>query len=752
MKSLRHLLITILILSAVAVPPVMAGNVPAPGPVAPSKGIHAPVSPEHQVPKGRVIIVLADRTSIDDWVEMHAPNLHSLATKYAIGLMNCKTGGRDLPEDAHLTIGSGVPLRAPGTAASAFPAEGELLTGKARDIYKQRTGNFPPPNSIVQTDIAKIYHLNEKSPFNVVPGTMGKILRDSGIKTAVLGNSDGIPGLRRQAVFVAMDDRGIVDTGAIGGSTLIEDPNFPGGFRTNYASLLSEFATLPPDVGLVVIELGDFSRIENAQNKVFESLIPKLREESMQRMDNFLGQIIRHIDLERDLLAVISPTPGGGTVTGENALTPVLLAGNGIQRGLIYSPATKRPGIIRNTDLLPTILKFLDLEIPAGITGRALQIMPGKYFLSSLARLQRDLVLTHEWRRPILQTYIFIQLILLGASLLYIFWKKPLGLTILKPLILAVMSLPAAALILSLLPRPSPVALIAELLGLVIALTALAIQSGRLGNLGPFIFIGGLTSILILSDLLMGASLQKASLLGYDPIMGARFYGLGNEYMGVLIGSTTIATTSVLTQFIKYKRTLLSFISIYFVFTAFVIAAPNLGTNVGGTISSVGAFFVTVLLLLGVKINRRVIFLICTGIMTVVLGFILYDFNRPVALQSHIGRTAALLLSGGFSEIINIISRKLAMNIKLIRYTVWSRIFLASLGCLALLFYRPSGIMQLIRQKFPFLYKGFAGVIVGSILAFIFNDSGVVAAATAMIFAVYPMIYLIFQEISIKEE
>ncbi len=120
-------------------------------------------------------------------------------------------------------------------------------------------------------------------------------------------------------------------------------------------------------------------------------------------------------------------------------------------------------------------------------------------------------------------------------------------------------------------------------------------------------------------------------------------------------------------------------------------------------------------------------------------------------MQSHIGRTASLILSGGVSEIINIISRKLAMNIKLIRYTIWSRIFLASLGCLALLFYRPSGVMELIRQKHPLLYKGLTGVLVGSILAFIFNDSGVVAAATAMIFAVYPMVYLIFEQISIKE-
>lgn len=748
MKKLWCTFLSVLILSTFMIPPGAAEAPPVPEPVAPSGGIHAPVPLQHQPSGGKVIMILVDRTSIDDWVEMNAPNLHSLAAKYAVGLMNDKTGGRDTPEDTCLTIGSGVPLRAPGTAASAFPADEELQAGTAWEVYKQRTGNVPPPNSIIQTSIAKIYRLNENSPYTLGPGTLGKMLREAGIKTAVLGNSDGILGLRRQAVFIAMDDAGIVDTGAIGGNTLLTDPDFPGGTRTNYQFLLKKFISLPPSVRFVVIDLGDFSRIEDARNNLFESVISDLREKSVERMDKFLGQILQHVDLNRDLLIIASPTPGGNTVKGENLLTPVLVAGNGVHKGLIYSPTTKRPGIIRNTDLLPTILQFLNINIPPGITGQAIQIMPGEYTLSSLARLQKQLALTFHWRRPILQNYVLIQLLLLGVSLLFIFWKKPLALNILKPVLLAVMSVPVALLILPLFPRPTPAALLTELLALVMILILLSMGAGRFGSFAPFMFISGLTSMLILIDLLMGAPLQKTSLLGYDPIMGARFYGLGNEYMGVLLGSTLIAATSLLTQFNRYKRPLLIIIFFYFLFAVYIIGAPNLGTNVGGTISSVGAFLVTALLLTGVKIDRKVISLVCLGVVTAVIVFILYDMSRPVAQQSHIGRTASLILSGGFSEITNIISRKIAMNIKLIRYTIWSRIFLASLGCLAILFYRPSGIMQLIQKKYPLLYKGFAGVIIGSILALIFNDSGVVAAATAMIFGVHPMIYLILQEIS----
>ncbi|MTI84929.1 MAG: hypothetical protein FH756_13780 [Firmicutes bacterium] len=731
--------------------PAAANNYNVPAPVAPSGGVSAPVTPVYQDQAGRVVIIIADRTSIDDWANTDLPNLQSLAENYTVGLMNCRTSGRDIPANTHLTIGSGVPLLAPGTADSAFTAQSILQGGLARDIYKQRTGKLPPADSIVHIDIAKIVYSNNDSPYAIEPGTLGKKLNQAGIKAAVLGNSDSIAGLKRQATLLAMDNKGIVDTGMIGGGALLDDKAFPGGYRTNYVNILNQFTSLPQDVRLVVIDIGDLSRIEDAGNMIFDSLIPGLREKSMLRMDKFIGQLIQHLNLKRDLLTIISPTPGGNTVKGNNLLTPVILAGNGINDGLIISPTTKRPGIMRNTDLMPTILEFMDIDAPSGITGQAVQIMPVGYSLSALAGLQEQLVLTYDWRRPILQTYVSIQLILLGASLIFIFWKKSLALSILKPVMLAVISFPVATLLLSLFPTPSPFFLIALLLAIISILMVIAVQLGRLGNLMPFIFITGLTSILILIDLLIGAPLQKTSLLGYDPIMGARFYGLGNEYMGILIGSTLIATTSLFTQFAKYRRSLLVAVCLYFILAAYVIAAPHFGTNVGGTIASVGAFLVTALLLMNVKITLRSILLVCLGVVLVVLGFILYDFSRPVAMQSHIGRTATLILSGGADEIINIISRKVSMNIKLIRYTIWSRVFLASLGCLALLFYRPSGIMQLIRQKHPLLYKGLAGVLVGSILAFVFNDSGVVAAATAMIFVVYPLIYLVLQNISAKE-
>ena len=49
----------------------------------------------------------------------------------------------------------------------------------------------------------------------------------------------------------------------------------------------------------------------------------------------------------------------------------------------------------------------------------------------------------------------------------------------------------------------------------------------------------------LLLDVLTGSSLIRLSPLGYDVMLGARFYGIGNEYMGILVGSSLLAALSI---------------------------------------------------------------------------------------------------------------------------------------------------------------------------------------------------------------
>jgi hypothetical protein len=125
--------------------------------------------------------------------------------------------------------------------------------------------------------------------------------------------------------------------------------------------------------------------------------------------------------------------------------------------------------------------------------------------------------------------------------------------------------------------------------------------------------------------------------------------------------------------------------------------------------------------------------------------FAFFDLLRGQGTQSHIGRNFLLAIRDP-AVIFEIISRKMAMNIKLFRYTIWSRVLAVGIGGLLLFFYRPVGVMRVFRSRYPYLFKGFIGVVITAVAAFVFNDSGTVAAATATIFGITPLLYIFLKE------
>jgi hypothetical protein len=60
--------------------------------------------------------------------------------------------------------------------------------------------------------------------------------------------------------------------------------------------------------------------------------------------------------------------------------------------------------------------------------------------------------------------------------------------------------------------------------------------------------------------------------------------------------------------------------------------------------------------------------------------------------------------------------------------------------------------MEGVRRERPYLFKGLVGLVTGSIVALIFNDSGVVAAATTMIFGIPLLIYLVLDQLEGKSQ
>ncbi|WP_156972202.1 hypothetical protein [Syntrophaceticus schinkii] len=115
-------------------------------------------------------------------------------------------------------------------------------------------------------------------------------------------------------------------------------------------------------------------------------------------------------------------------------------------------------------------------------------------------------------------------------------------------------------------------------------------------------------------------------------------------------------------------------------------------------------------------------------------------------MRSHFGQFAFAVQTSGLTAVKEVVVRKLAMNYKLIRYTIWTRVLLCSLLALGILFYRPVGIFRRLLTKNPAIAAGLAGGVLGAFTALIFNDSGIVAAATAIIFPAATLFYLVLRE------
>ena len=115
-------------------------------------------------------------------------------------------------------------------------------------------------------------------------------------------------------------------------------------------------------------------------------------------------------------------------------------------------------------------------------------------------------------------------------------------------------------------------------------------------------------------------------------------------------------------------------------------------------------------------------------VLVLILLAVLLWFNLfPTAgTGSHVTR-ARRPFQGDWAEITGIAQRKLAMNWRLMRYSIWSKGLLVALGIMGVLVYRPTSGVEGIMRAHPSLRRTVFSTIIGSLAALLFNDSGVVA-------------------------
>ncbi len=684
-------------------------------------------------PDKKVVLITINEVNFDDLYSMKS--VQDLIREGSIGLMNTKTSTRSNTYKAYVTLGAGV--RAEGSSNSTRAAN---LTDESRSIYFRRTGYDIKKEGIVNLDIARLFRLNLDGEYGAIPGQLGQSLHNRGIKTAAIGNGDTEDALIRLGPMIAMDHQGYVDYGDVGQGTLIRDETYSCGLKSNYSRLIEIFKEVYKQSGLIVIDIGDIGRLERDKDNLTDEVYAIQKSKVLKDVDQYIQDLLNIVDLQNTRIMIVTPYSSSFDIKSGNKLTPIIAYGDGIGKGLLTSDTTRRTGIIGNIDVAPSIVQYLNTSYE-GMSGKPFYFVSKANPFDFLMQLNRKLVSTSNHRYPILSTFAIFEILVSIAALIIILIEDKLNKKTLHwfyNILLSTMTVPFVLLILPLFKVNNLFITYFLLIFISFLITYITkkISKRRLDNI---LILSFLTTVGLLIDILNNGYLIKDSLLGYDPIIGARYYGVGNEYMGVLIGSTLVFVTTMMDRFKIDRRWAI----LMFLITTIIIGYPKLGANVGGTITAVAAFTFASFRLFKIRIHFKQFVLIGIAVVLMVGFMALIDIKLSDS-QSHLAVAIHQITQEGPSVILRIIKRKIGMNLKLIGVTIWSKVLISTIVILATLFYRPVGTIYKLTKMYPNLAIGWTGIVTACVVGFFVNDSGVVAAATGIIFLAMSMLYLIF--------
>lgn len=676
----------------------------------------------------KVYMVIVNRLSLYDIEYMD--NLRTLIEDGSIGLMNTKGTIGYKGAEGYITINASSKAYSSYEAANSFNLDQEVQA-----VYERRTGNSSEGYSIANIEINRLNKLNNNKTNNSVIGALGDNLHNSGHKTAVFGNSDTADSFIRANCLIAIDSNGLIDYGNVD-DILIKQYDYPFGIRTDYDKILTEISLIKPYASLFVIETGDLDRLSQYSTNLTDDMFLQQRKKILNDIDEFIGNLADKITDDNAMLIIASPnSPDSRLDTSK--LSPLIIWNGENYKGLLTSGTTRRIGIVANIDIAPTITSYLNASRD-NFVGHTITTSEIDNKLDYIKELNTRVNVVSGMRVSYLNIYSFLVMfaIILGSLVIFIgserFSNK---VKLIKALILLILTLPLVFLLVAYFKIFSSIMFFLA----VFFLTAGIIIILRLLNHNNrVVFLLTITYLILIIDLLLGSNLLRFSILSYDPIIGARYFGIGNEYVGVIL-PTMVLLTMFYMERIDGRKIFLLILPI----TILCVSHPNLGANVGGTISVLFACIYYLLYIFKIKIDlKKIVFIgIIILLFVVIMGVLDIYLNTS---PTHLGRTFLMIAESGPMSIISVILRKIQMNIKLIRNSIWAKVLLISiLSEICILIRCKKEIYEMLRRNKHFS-AGIISIIVGSIIGLLVNDSGVLLAAISNTYLVSILIYYLF--------
>ena len=683
----------------------------------------------------RVVVFTLPGITWHNVVRHSPPTLLELTKSASIGSMSVRTNSsRTSLASGYTTIGAGTRMDGGRRTGGGVPLDTTSLSGEV-----------PQWDRVSVIGLDEIEKLAEVATYDGVAGAMAGALD---VPVRAVGNGDlGLDpptplGHGRWTLLAAMDPEGIVDEAAVGPDLLVEDGSWPYDVRSDPDAMTAAVDHALEECGVTIIDQGDLTRVDEYQAG-FHIALPEHRARALQEADSLLAHVMGRLDLERDLLLVVSPNSPGWAPAVHFGVA--IAMGPGYEPGTsLVSPSTRRDGIVTLPDVAPTVLDHLGVERPASMLGRSFTTVPSVAGdrLQYALELDDEAVFVDRIRTPVSTIFVVFQVIvyvlimwLLVTNREHVLATGPRG-KALEIATLAVVALPAATYLMGLIEQNALgfVGFTVVLLAVDAALVALSMWVAKV-PLDRLLVLSGGTLFLLLIDGLTGAELQLNTVFSYSPIVAGRFAGFGNIAYSV-IAATSVLTGTLIVHRWKGSRASLVFVAVLFVVTVIVDGGPAWGSDVGGIIALVPGLGITWLLLSGKRPSWKLVLISLVAMLVALAVFVAIDLARPEESRTHLGRLYEDVSARGFEAFTDTVVRKARTNLRVFTNTIWTYLVPIALLVIGWLFLRPGGRWEGLAITHPRLRAGLISALILSVIGFLVNDSGIVIPALMLSFIV----------------
>jgi hypothetical protein len=471
-------------------------------------------------------------------------------------------------------------------------------------------------------------------------------------------------------------------------------------------------------------------RAESAPADIEPGLLAATLEEARK------GCEVRSLDL-RGLATLVKGLRGKDLVIAierappeKNRALAVGIAGRGFD-GNLTSDSTRTDGYVLSTDIAPTILRRFGISVPSAMSGQAIRT-EGAVDIAAVESLGRRMGAISERRGPVIGVGLLVWLLALVLAIVLTRGGRAARIAV-RLTGLSIVYLPLLLLVGAALEAGQGV----EQLVVIVGAPVLAgLTLGALPDYRALAVASGLVVLAYAVDVIVGSPLTSLSLLGPNPGLGVRFYGIGNELealLGVLVVAGTGAGLAGFASRLPSGRCGAVFLATGLVF-ALVFAAGRFGADVGAAIVlPVGGAVAAAAV--GARSRRAALLAIAAPL--AVLALIAFA-DLVSGANAHL--TRSVLDAGGLGDLANVAQRRLQLSAHSFERPIVF-LFLPLIALIALLAVLWRDRLRTLLEDFPAMRAGLLGAVAATLVGTLANDSG---ALLLEIGTAYLLVFLAF--------